>query len=133
MLVFGTFDPLHDGHRDLFRQAKAWGDHLLVVVTSDAVVQAAKNRQPFQLARVRQQAVAQEPLVDEVRRGEEQVNSHRLLGQLDFDILALGYDQSPDEATVRQWLARHDKADRLVVRLKPYRPEQFKSSLFRPA
>lgn len=32
VLVFGTFDGLHERHIDFFRQAKACGDHLTVIV-----------------------------------------------------------------------------------------------------
>lgn len=29
-LAFGTFDGLHEGHEDFFRQAKKFGDNLIV-------------------------------------------------------------------------------------------------------
>ena len=38
VLVFGTFDGLHEGHKDFLRQAKQYGDHLTVVVGRDSTV-----------------------------------------------------------------------------------------------
>jgi len=33
--VSGGFDPIHPGHIDLFRQAKEYGNHLLVILNND--------------------------------------------------------------------------------------------------
>ena len=41
-MLFGTFDGLHEGHFDLFRQAKKYGDYLVVVVARDVNVKKIK-------------------------------------------------------------------------------------------
>ena len=46
VMVFGTFDPLHPGHVDFFRQAKQHGDELVVVVALDSTVEKTKGRKP---------------------------------------------------------------------------------------
>ena len=47
----GCFDILHAGHVHLFRQAKSYGDILIVAVNDEVVVQADLVRQGLALAR----------------------------------------------------------------------------------
>ena len=46
VLVTGGFDPLHSGHIEYFREAKALGDMLIVGLNNDAWLQRKKGR-PF--------------------------------------------------------------------------------------
>ena len=46
VIVFGTFDILHKGHLDFFKQAKAHGDFLAVVIGRDANVEKLKGQKP---------------------------------------------------------------------------------------
>ena len=46
IMVFGTFDVLHKGHINFFKQAKKHGDHLLVVVARDKTVSLIKGIKP---------------------------------------------------------------------------------------
>lgn len=131
VIVFGAFDPLHEGHRDFFRQAKTLGDHLLVVIARDSSIRGRKNREPFQTEDQRLAAVTTVPDVDDAMLGREGGSPYALLGELEFDIVALGYDQKPADDVVRQALDRYGKDAVDIVRLKPHKPGQFKSSLLR--
>ncbi len=43
--VAGTFGPVHDGHRELFRTALEWGDEgVIVAVTSDELARGPRTR-----------------------------------------------------------------------------------------
>lgn len=131
VLAFGAFDPLHEGHRDFFRQAKALGDHLTVVVARNSSIRANKGYEPHQNEEARLKAVAEMENVDEVIFGNKTVHKYEMLRELEFDVLALGYDQTPSEEEVKRQLALLGKKRVRVVRLKPYHPKQYKSTFIR--
>lgn len=132
VLVFGTFDPLHKGHVKFFAQAKALGDHLTVVVAHDDALRAHKKREPFQSGQERLAAVASVPAVDKTMLGSTQASSYDLLAELDFEVVALGYDQEPSDDNVREELRKRGKHDAKVVRLAAYKPKKYKSTFLRP-
>ncbi|MEN9558386.1 MAG: hypothetical protein RL141_755 [Candidatus Parcubacteria bacterium] len=127
VLVTGTFDGLHPGHEDLFRQAKALGDRLVVVVARDKTVQAVKHRMPRMGEVARLQAVAAHPLVDLAVLGKEG-DKLQVITEIDPDILLLGYDQAVFTDALEERLAARGIAPR-VLRAEPFQPERYKSSL----
>ncbi len=131
VLVFGSFDPLHPGHQDFFKQAKALGDHLTVVVAHDEALRAHKRREPFQVVQERLMAVAADPSVDRAMIGNQQANQYTLLSELDYDVIALGYDQAPANEKVREELNHRGKYHVEIVRLTAYQPDKYKSSIIR--
>lgn len=133
VLAFGTFDPLHEGHVHFFGQAKRHGDYLLVVVARDSAIREIKRREPHRDEETRLAAVQRLDEVDEARLGEDWPASDEfgLLGELDFDVIVLGYDQRPSEQKVTQELAARGKSKVKVVRLDPWQDDEFKSSKFR--
>lgn len=131
VIAFGAFDPLHKGHEFFLKSAKALGDFLLVVVARDISIRARKLREPFQPEDVRLQVVAKLPFVDEAVLGNEHANQYKLLGELDFDIVAMGYDQKPSDEEVRLALDERSKQRVKIVRLPAFEPEQFKSTYLR--
>lgn len=128
VLVFGTFDGLHEGHKDFFRQAKEHGDYLMVVVGRDSTVLSVKKRLPKQNENERLGAVQESQYVDYARLGNEGVSKYDVIKELKPDIICLGYDQ----IYFTEKLEEQIKGMGLnieVKKLKPYKPEQFKSSL----
>jgi len=131
VLVFGTFDPLHEGHSHFFRQAKALGGHLTVVTALDSTIKQFKQRPPHQSQDERLAEVQADPSVNQAILGDQQPDQYRLLEKLDFDILALGYDQTPSDDEVRDKLKQAGKKHVQVVRLKSHQPHRFKSGKMR--
>lgn len=103
VLVFGTFDGVHDGHRSMLREAKALGSWLIAVIAPDHVVSELKGKPPRLTSAQRITLVKNEHIADEVVLGDTQTSSWKILKKYKPDIIALGYDQD----TVRQSLLDH--------------------------
>jgi len=131
VLTFGTFDGVHPGHRAALAEARALGDSLLVIVTRDAVVEVSKGRRPRITENERMDAIRAQAAVTEVRLGESEPGKYGLLRSLKFNVLAIGYDQSPDNDAVKMLLEKIHKPDVSVVRLSPFKTEIYKSSMQR--
>lgn len=129
VLLFGTFDILHEGHRDLFRQAKAHGDQLYVILARDATIEQVKGRPPHFPEEVRQQHLEVEPLVDVVQLGSL-TDKYAAIRDIAPDVIVLGYDQEVFvdklEGKLREW-GMHTR----VIRAEPFHPDTYKSSLLR--
>jgi FAD synthetase len=131
VIAFGAFDPLHAGHKDFLQQAKALGEWLLVIVARDSAILTLKGYEPFQAEAERLSAVAELESVDEARLGSPTAHHYELLRDENFDVVVLGYDQRPSEDEIRHILRDFGKDQVAVVRLKPFHPEKYKSTLIR--
>jgi FAD synthetase len=128
VLAFGAFDPLHEGHKDFLRQAKELGDHLTVVVAHDSAIRANKQREPHHTEEERIAVVQALPGVDRAIVGRKTADRYHVLGEIDFDVLAMGYNQKPSDEEVQAALREKGKYDVKLVRLKPYQPENYPST-----
>ncbi|MBI2485106.1 adenylyltransferase/cytidyltransferase family protein [Candidatus Uhrbacteria bacterium] len=128
VVVFGTFDGLHEGHRAFFREAKACADRLVVVVARDVTVQLLKGRPVRYSEQTRMEMVRREPAVDEVRLGDAVLGSYAVLKEVHPRVVAVGYDQDTLLEDLTRWKETH-MPDIRLVRLSAYKPEQYKSSL----
>lgn len=132
IMVFGTFDMLHEGHRDLFRQARALGEepYLIVSVARDKVAARIKGAAPRHTEEARRTLVASCELVDETILGDrEGYMAH--IRAAHPEIIALGYDQTGEFVDYLENDIREAHLSTRVVRLKPFRPDVFKTSLLR--
>ncbi|MFA4873404.1 MAG: tRNA pseudouridine(55) synthase TruB [Patescibacteria group bacterium] len=128
VLVFGTFDLLHPGHLDFFRQAKELGDHLIAGIGRDQVVAALKGKLPRQNEHARLAAVQECGLVDEAHLLPDNPEERfQWIKKTNPTVIALGYDQTAFTDHLAQDLAHHGINCR-IARLKPFHPERYKSS-----
>ena len=130
VMVFGSFDVLHDGHRSLFRQARHHGDRLVVVVARDGTYRSLRGHDPLHGEGERLASVREEPLVDRAVLGESR-DVYRVLKQVRPDVVALGYDQTSFTEGLREKLDSYGLKRTSIVRLEPHSPERFKSSLLK--
>lgn len=121
VMIFGTFDGVHEGHRELFRQAKCYGDFLIAVVARQSTVFTVKKRLPKYSERVRYTMLLLEPLIDKVFLGDRE-DVYRVVKQVNPDVICLGYDQ---EYFVR---GLDGVFFGKIIRLSPFHPELYKSS-----
>ena len=126
VLVFGTFDILHPGHTHMLKEAKEYGDRLVVVLARDATVLAVKKRPAVNDEDVRLKNLEALGLTDKVRLGDL-TDKYKVIGEEKPDVVALGYDQKEFVDKLEDVLDDHVK----IVRLAPYSPDIFKSSKLR--
>ncbi len=131
VMCFGTFDGLHPGHEDYFRQSREHGDRLIVVVARDATVVDVKGDLPSMNEDERLAAVMNHVLVDEALLGNSD-DKYRVIEEFQPDVVSLGYDQESFTDTLDIELTRRGLAA-TVVRCEAYFPDTFKSSLLRGA
>lgn len=128
-MVFGTFDMIHEGHVDFFRQARALAPkpHLIVSVARDAIVTRIKGGKPRRSESERRALLERNTLVDEVVFGQEDGYIEHI-EKARPDVIALGYDQTGEfvDRLERDLTDAGVKAK--VVRLKAFRPETYKTS-----
>lgn len=127
--VFGTFDMVHPGHEDLFRQARALASdpHLVVSVATDKNVERSKGRKPRHTQEERRELVAANPFVDEAVIGEESDHIAHIIS-LKPDIIALGYDQEGRYVDTLEADLTKAGLRVKVMRLRAFEPERFKTS-----
>ena len=127
VLVFGTFDGLHEGHRDFLQQAKKLGDYLVAVIARDSTVNLVKGHLPRQKENERLAAVKDSGLTDEAMLGNEG-DPYAIIKKINPNIIGLGYDQTSFTENLADVLKK-ENLNIEIVRLKSYKPETYKSSL----
>lgn len=126
-MVFGAFDGLHPGHINFFKQAKKFGDFLIVSVGTDKNVAKIKGRKPLFNQEERLSLVANLRIVNKAVLGASS-DFYRELKKYNPDVICLGYDQWASESEVKKGLGDVGLADIKVVRLKPHREDKSKST-----
>lgn len=125
VMVFGTFDLLHPGHVNFFEQAKSYGDTLIVVVARDSTVSKVKSHTPHDDEKTRVSNIEQLNIADKIVLGSTGEDKYEIVRYEKPDVVALGYDQQHFIGDLENALEDHVK----IVRLSPYRPDLYKSSL----
>lgn len=120
---FGTFDNIHPGHMDFFQQLRGLGDKVYVVVALDKNVERIKCKPPKHKERERYEHLKKIKFIDKVLLGHKD-NFYKCIEDHQPDVIGLGYDQKADITTLK-YKFPHIK----IIRLKPYKPEKYKSSL----
>ncbi|OGG40978.1 hypothetical protein A3A21_01260 [Candidatus Jorgensenbacteria bacterium RIFCSPLOWO2_01_FULL_45_25b] len=141
VLVFGTFDGLHEGHRAFLRQARQMqiraddaqmnaddSVRLIVVVARDEVVEKLKGRKSRKEQGLRIKELMETGLMDEVVEGDAEIGRWEVIGKIKPDIIALGYDQVALKEALEEYV--RENGLRIEVRvMKAYKPEEFHSSI----
>lgn len=130
-MVFGTFDGLHEGHINFFKQAKnlVKNSYLVVSVARDKNVLKIKGKKPEFSEGARLILVKKNNLVDKaVLAGRSKYLVHILKEKP--DIIALGYDQKAYVQNLKKDLKNRGILAK-IVRLKPYKKNIYKNHLLK--
>ncbi|MCK9186665.1 adenylyltransferase/cytidyltransferase family protein [Candidatus Gracilibacteria bacterium] len=129
VMVFGTFDYLHAGHENLFSQARELGDEIIAVMARDKTVKTIKGALPDHNEKNRMQALEETAWANKVVLGDLK-DKTKVIKNYKPDIIALGYDQFAFTYLLDKMIIEL-KLETKIVRLKPYRPDMYKSSIIK--
>ncbi len=94
ILVFGTFDNLHDGHHAFLNFARRQGEKLVASVANDETVFKMKGKLPTQNITQRMKALIEFGLVDEIVEGDKTQGDWSAIRTYSPDGIVVGYDQT---------------------------------------
>lgn len=131
ILVFGTFDGLHKGHLDFFKQARKLAERsfLIVSVARDKNVKRIKGQAPKLGEEKRLALIKKCILVNRaVLAGLENYLPHIL--KESPNIIALGYDQKAYVKNLKEDLKNKGLIVK-IMRLKSYKEHIYKNHLLK--
>jgi len=127
VMIFGTFDIFHKGHIDFLKQARAYGDYLIVVVAKDKTVKQVKGDYPLNNENSRLTAINESRLADKVTLGNLK-DKYAVIKEYKPDVIALGYDQRFFIDKLKAKLIEFNLDKTRIIKTKAYYPEIYKSS-----
>ncbi len=127
VLIFGSFDGIHPGHEFMMKQARRHGERVVAALAPDNVIERLKGRMPKYLFEERRDSLAVSGLVDEITTSDKDEGSYRVVGRVQPDVVAFGYDQDALKESFLKFLERTGKQIK-VVTLPSFEPEKYKSS-----
>lgn len=130
VMCFGAFDGVHPGHLNFLKQAKKYGDFLVVSVGTDKNVWTIKGKRPLFSQKDRLKLISAFSLVNKAILGVEK-DFYAAIKKEAPDVICLGYDQWASEGDVRRELDRVGLTSTKIVRLKPFLQNSAKSTILK--
>ncbi len=126
VMAFGSFDVLHPGHLFYLREAKRFGNNLVVVIARDETIKKIKGEDPKYNEKQRKEHLRDIPVVDKVVLGYLE-DPYEIIEEINPDIICLGYDQDSFSETLKEEMKLR-KMNPKIYRMKPYKEHVYKSS-----
>ncbi|MBN2042976.1 MAG: adenylyltransferase/cytidyltransferase family protein [Candidatus Aenigmarchaeota archaeon] len=118
VLVGGVFNIVHAGHLFFLREAKKFGDYLIVVLASDMT--AVRNkRYPIFSSEKRKKILEKLKMVDKVVVGDN-IDFLKVVRNEKPDVIVLGHDQKMSEKRLEQETKKLG-IECKVIRMKKFR------------
>ena len=131
VMTFGTFDYLHAGHEYYLKEASKLGHEMVTILARDETVRKVKGELPDNNEIARKKAIEESDIETKVVLGNLG-DKYEVLRKFKPNIICLGYDQYAFTQKLQKELI-DQKLNTKIVRLEPYKPEVFKSSLIKNA
>lgn len=131
IMLFGTFDILHKGHLNMFKQARALAKnpYLIVSIARDVNVKKIKGKKPSNSEKKRLKVIGKSALVNKAVLGGLKNHIPHILKEKP-QIIALGFDQRAYVANLKKEL-KNNGLEIKVIRLKPFKRHIYRSSLLK--
>ncbi|MEK6890155.1 MAG: adenylyltransferase/cytidyltransferase family protein [Nanoarchaeota archaeon] len=129
VMVAGTFDIFHLGHEYFLKEARKFGDELIVVIARDENVLRIKGKQTKNNEDKRLNKVLESKIADKVVLGNKG-NIFNIIEEIEPEVICLGYDQPIDENKLKREIENRNLIIQ-IVRLPAFKPEIYKSSLMK--
>lgn len=128
-MIFGTFDGLHKGHLNFFKQARDFmkNSFFIVSIARDKNVLKIKGKLPFLNEKKRMALIKKFNLADKIVFSGKKDHLPHIVKEKP-DIIALGYDQKAYVQNLKKDLKNKGILVK-IVRLKPYKKEIYKNHL----
>ena len=128
VLVFGTFDNLHPGHRWFLKKAALYGSRLVAVVSRDAFVQDTKGYPPAQNETTRITKLKASGLVDMAVLADKTIRTYGVIREIKPDVICLGHDQLLLLNDLRLRLVKSNENSPTLYVLPPWKRRKFSST-----
>ncbi len=131
IMVFGTFDGVHKGHENFFKQARILvkNPYLIVSIARDKNVKKIKGRLPDKNEKERMLLIGKCKLVDKVILGGVDKYLPHIVKEKP-SIIALGYDQVEYVKNLKKDLQNLGFKIK-IIRLKPHKEHIYKNHLLK--
>lgn len=130
IMVFGTFDIFHKGHENFLKQARRYGNYLIVVVARDKTVTEVKGREPRNKEEERIKVLCNSNLGDKIVLGNLG-DKYAVIKKYQPDVICLGYDQKAFVEKLKRKLKEFELDRTKIIRLRSHYPKKYKSSLIK--
>lgn len=124
-MVFGTFDALHPGHIHFLREARKYGNYLIVSIAREKFVKKIKGRKPVHSEADRKALLESVQFVDKVVLGSKGDYLLHIIRERP-DVIVLGHDQSAFTMGLKEKLAKAGLKVK-IIRAKGYKTEHYQT------
>ncbi len=125
VICFGTFDVLHPGHLNYFKQAKKHGNYLIIVIARDQT-KKLQNKPLLFNEKQRLKIIQNLKIVDQAVLGS--LTDHfQVIKKLKPHIICLGYDHQIKIPELKAKLKKLHLTPK-IKRMQPYQTKKYKSS-----
>ena len=128
VLVFGTFDVIHPGHKFFLEQSAEYGDKLVAVIARDDFVSSIKKKTPVHSQEERINHIISSGLVDDACLSDKITGTFNVVMKINPQVVCFGHDQIKLAESFKTWMDIHDKKIEIVT-VDPYKRDKYSSTL----